>query len=261
MSNRRACECDREYYLIMSDEGLASESLVCETCPKGARCANDDCALRNNAFNCSDGSTIMGNWSKDDTGHYELTSCPSGYELKTSVEQGSADLQQCFKCPTRSYYILRPDVDSCQPCPAGLNCHGDETLDPITTDSMWVQNGSIFKLESCPYGHSAISINHEGVKASEQQCTPCEKGMECKNPPCTACSECISGFYKSAVSNEACLACPENTYGQDNVDRTQLGYCKACPTGSDTKSKTGQTGVMACQCSIGTYQTGDSCIR
>ena len=108
--------------MITTDEGTAEEALTCQTCPKGAECGDGECSLRNEgSFNCTDGSSIIGTWVMSNaTGQYELTSCPSGYELRTTEEQGSEDLQQCFKCQSPSSYILRPDVDLCQACPPGL---------------------------------------------------------------------------------------------------------------------------------------------
>ena len=116
-SSRRACACDKEYYLIISQEGTDDEALSCQVCPKGAVCGGDgECALRNADadFSCTDGtSSIVGAWVLDSSsGQYELTSCPAGYEMKTQEEQGSVDLQECFKCPSPSTYILNPDVDA-----------------------------------------------------------------------------------------------------------------------------------------------------
>ena len=169
------CECDRDYYLIMSNQGTASESRTCQACPRGARCADGrECALRNDGFNCSDQSQIVGNWSLETSGqyigHYVLTSCPKGYAMRTTFE----DLQECFKCPTFEY-ILRSNQDECRTCPLGLRCKGDDTLEPVTINSSWVKNGSVFKLESCPSGYSAVSINTEGVDAADQECVQCGK--------------------------------------------------------------------------------------
>ena len=169
------CECERDYYLIIRDQGTDFESRTCQVCPRGALCAGgQECALRNDAFSCSDQSHIIGNWSLQDSGEYVLTSCPTGYEMRTSAE-ASRDLQECFKCPSPSTYILRPDEDECQPCPPGLRCKGDDTLEPVTINSNWVQNGNVFKLESCPAGYSAISISTEEVDAADQECVECGK--------------------------------------------------------------------------------------
>ena len=173
-----ACECQRDHYLITSSAGTASELRTCEMCPRGALCADRrECALRNDGFICSDESLIVGNWSLETSGqhsgHYALTSCPKGYEMRTTLER-STDLQECFKCPP-SEYILRPNQDECQTCPPGLRCKGDDTLEPVTINSTWVKDGGVFKLESCPSGYLAVSINTEGVHAADQECVQCGK--------------------------------------------------------------------------------------
>jgi len=78
-SSRRACACDKEYYLIISQEDTDDEALSCQVCPKGAVCSGDgECALRNEDafFSCTDGtSSIVGTWVLDSSsGQYELTS-------------------------------------------------------------------------------------------------------------------------------------------------------------------------------------------
>ena len=215
-SSRRACACDKEYYLIISNANAADEALLCQTCPKGAVCESGECALRNPGFNCSDGtSSIVGDWILDSsTGQYELTSCPAGFEMKTT-DEGSIDLQECFKCPSPSTYILQPDVDTCQPCPPGLVCAGDATFTAVIAGSDWVEQGSFFKLESCPAGYYVSPAGVEALSAAtaqQQLCLPCEKGFDCVNTSCVTCTACSPGFYKAAVSTEPCAPCPTNTY-------------------------------------------------
>jgi hypothetical protein len=260
-SNRRACTCDSDYYLIIKPED-GTETLLCQSCPKGALCGDSkECALRNDGFNCSGhGADIIGDWSKDPlTGQYQLVSCPGGHETRTSEETGSDELQECYKCPSPSTYILRPDEDTCQSCPPGLRCKGDATLLPVTINSSWVQNGNVFKLETCPYGYSAVSLNDAGVDAAAQQCLPCEKGKECTNPPCTVCFECRAGSYKSSVSTEACEECPVNTFGDVTISPTQSGYCKPCPTGSGTEELMGRKEPSHCVCAQGFYRSDGLC--
>jgi hypothetical protein len=236
--SRRACACDIEYYLIMSDEGTAEEALSCQACPKGAKCGDGECALRNQNFNCTDGSSIVGQWLiNSETGQYELASCPAGYELQTTQETGSPDLQQCLKCQPPSQYIVQPDLDSCQACPPGLTCHGDATLDPVVLGSKWAIFGAIFRLQSCPSGYYVSPRASEALNAAQQRCLPCGKGSECIAPSCTVCSQCATGSYKSSISTEACTACPENTYGDETLERTLPAYCRACPKGGQCKDR------------------------
>jgi hypothetical protein len=149
-------------------------------------CEDGECALRNAGAHlaCTDGkSSIVGTWILDSsTGQYKLTSCPAGYEMSTTEEQGSVDLQQCFKCLSPSSYILQPDIDVCQPCPPGLTCAGDVTFTPVIAGSVWVTNGSFVKLQSCPSGYEVSPAGLHTLTAAtvqQQQCRPCEKGCDC----------------------------------------------------------------------------------
>ena len=125
--------------------------------------------------------------------------------MKTQEEQGSADLQECFKCPSPSTYILNPDLDECQPCPPGLTCSGDATLAPKIEGSEWVVQGSFFKLESCPSGYYVFPASVDTANAGQQECLPCIKGEECVAAPCVSCTLCQPGFYKAAVSTDECV--------------------------------------------------------
>ena len=245
-SSRGACVCDMEYYLISTDKGLISESLLCQTCPKGAVCGNGECALRNVEFNCSDNSQIQGNWNLLVSGHYQLESCPVGYEMRTTEER-SWDLQECFKCPSPFTYILRPNVDSCQPCPLGLICHGDATLDPVLHNSIWVKDAAIFRLQKCPTGYSVSPAKVDSSNAALQKCEPCGEGTECVLDDCRVCTSCLAGTYKDVASAQACRKCPPNTFNSDHSSKS-ITNCLACPIGAQTGGKDGQISVDDCQC-------------
>ena len=103
-NSSRACACDKEYYLVTSLAGTADETLSCQKCPKGAECGDSECALRNPNVSCSDGTRIAGVWEMNNgTGKYKLRSCPTGFEMRTSEEQQSEDLQQCLACNVDSF--------------------------------------------------------------------------------------------------------------------------------------------------------------
>ena len=232
---------------------------------QGAICGDSECALRNTGtnFSCTDGaSSIVGAWILDSsTGQYQLTSCPAGYEMQTASETGSADLQQCFPCASPSTYILNPDVDACQPCPPGLTCSGDATLAPKTVGSVWVEQGSYFKLESCPVGYYVTPAGVgtlSATTASQQECVPCGKGEECTNATCVACTPCAPGAYKAAISTEPCAPCPANTFRQ-SPGATEIGNCQSCPAGSDTRDQGGQSDPFACLCAERFYLSGSTC--
>ena len=155
------------------------------------------------------------------SGRYELTSCPAGYDMKTQEEQGSVDLQECFKCPSPSTYILNPDVDACMDCPPGLTCSGDATLAPKIDGSVWVEQGSFFKLESCPAGYYVFPALVDTLSlgtAAQQTCLFCEK-------VCSLCS--LSYFH--VVFCCFCLGCfcvfrfLDTRHGQRFLDDKGIG--------------------------------------
>jgi hypothetical protein len=53
------------------------------------------------------------------------------------------------------YYRIVANVatDACMACPPGLTCDGTSTVQPVVGGSVWEQDGSIYKLKSCPAGY------------------------------------------------------------------------------------------------------------
>jgi len=146
--------------------------------------------------------------------------------------------------------VINASVDKCQPCPAGLKCHGNASFEALTINSSWVEDGNIFRLQTCPSGYYVSPPGQGSIDASNaalQKCEPCGKGEECTNSTCVTCSECPAGKYKAAVSTEACEMCPANTY-RDDPGARELRNCQACPSGANTGDSNGQTSVDACQC-------------
>ena len=79
------------------------------------------------------------------------------------------------------------------------------------------------------------------------------QGEECVDSSCVTCTECAPGFYKAAVSTEACSACPANTY-RETSGATELGNCVACLSKSSTNGAVGQSNWSACVCDSGYYR-------
>ena len=93
--------------------GFSIDSLSCFSCPVGCDCTEGGADIR-----CTPGL-----WDVID-GIYKVVGCPAGYQLINSssgTSQGifSSDLQQCKAC-LPGQYIINPDIDICQECPAGL---------------------------------------------------------------------------------------------------------------------------------------------
>ena len=92
--------------------GSSIEFPSCLTCPVGCNCAAGGADIQ-----CE-----VGTWKAID-GIYILSGCPEGFQLINSTA-GTAKglfsnvLQQCRSC-LRGQYIIDPDSDVCQDCPAG----------------------------------------------------------------------------------------------------------------------------------------------
>jgi len=166
-------------------------------------------------------------------------------------------VDECTHCFLQ--YIINASTDNCQQCPAGLKCHGDATFEVLVPNSTWIEDGAIYRLQGCPSGYYVSPDGPvDANNAMLQKCTPCGKGEECTNSTCITCSMCAPGFYKAAVSAEACLACPANTYRMTS-GATELGNCQACPSGADTRMVGGQTRPTACVCGERFYLSGATC--
>ena len=121
---------------------------------------------------------------------------------------------------------------------------------PKTVGSVWVEQGSYFKLESCPVGYYVTPAGVgtlSATTASQQECVPCGKGEECTNATCVACTPCAPGAYKAAISTEPCAPCPASTY-VETEGSTALSLCLSCQAKSSTLDATGQSSRRACAC-------------
>ena len=226
----------------------------CRACPVGAICEKDrTCALRHSDMKCADGTNITGTWEVTDeaTGIFKLKSCPSGYETRTESLMGSAELQMCHRCSSKWQYILDPAHHSCQECPPGLICHGDDSLHPVLPDSKWEKQDNIFKLLSCPTGYQVFS-GEGSFSAEQQKCTPCGWGQECEISSCVRCNYCRPGFYKASPGTDPCQPCPPDSF-RETEGASDLRMCNRCQAHSSTAGRVGQTSHTACRCDAAFY--------
>ena len=195
-------------------------------------------------------SRAIGEWSLNvSQGGYVLTSCPGGYSKYAMPLSGSLDGQQCRKCSTGLEYILNTDKDACQTCPPGLWCFGSDVVEPRLEGSTWVRNGSIYLLTGCPAGYRVSSERTRGVfDATLQQCDPCDKGSECKSPPCTVCSLCAPGYYKELKGSTPCSECPEDTQNEFEGGEALLSSCTRCPDRASTNGLSAVSNASVCEC-------------
>lgn len=177
----------------------------------------------------------------------------------TSKGTFSAEIQKCEPCGTQTQFILNPNTDTCQPCPAGLICDGTARVVPRVNGSKWITEGDHYVLESCPYGFYVFNSTVIGLDIDDpsiQECKMCDPGQECTKHECEVCTLCKPGHYKDSASTTPCTECPRNSYRSD-PGAVRLGNCLNCPTDTSTKVdvfddtkgfKTGQTHVENCTC-------------
>ena len=135
-SGRRVCPGG--YILDFYQPGSTNGSATCTFCKAGTYSVNplapqpDSASSAPSCMNCplggdcsAGGDTVkfaVGTWIASFQ-MYLLVDCPSGYQLVNTSADGrfSHALQECKPC-LPGEYIIRPNVDSCQTCPAGKIC-------------------------------------------------------------------------------------------------------------------------------------------
>lgn len=254
-STQDSCKCYDQFYLTVTEDEDGNVTHTCVTCPIGAVCSKDrSCALHYPGMHCADGTQIKGTWAVTDntTVKFVLTACPLGYEMHTEAKVGLADLQKCHRCLPKWQYILDPASDSCQECPPGLVCHGDDTLEPVVINSTWTRERGIFILQSCPTGYSVFS-GHGYFFAEQQRCEPCGKGEDCNGTSCQVCRGCLPGYYKATVGTELCEPCPANSF-LETSGAIKLSMCARCQSDSSTFGREAQNHRRSCECDGSFYR-------
>ena len=155
--------------------------------------------------------------------HHELAMaggsgvCPAG-----QVFYISADLQGgCKACPEGKYSInpvfsqrgqihgFRSDVlvfDSlCLPCPSGAKCAGGTSFEPNTPQSVWEENGYVWKLRACPRGYRKMVCSPATALAQDDTSCPWDHAWQ-------RCEQCAAGKFilNSSDHTSICRDCPTN---------------------------------------------------
>jgi hypothetical protein len=254
-TSKSDCVCSSSTY---PTEPQGSNARTCTTCPFGARCLDQTCALNAGDLVCVDsGKRIVGNWTRDDTtGEYHLRSCDAGHELVNKLA-GSTEFdhnsQQCRPCASPSQYIMDPNFpnfDACTACPRGLICQGTAEYTPVVSGSTWQAVDGTLKLQSCPGGYKMVTpVTPEDDR--DQECASCAAGSECVTQPCTACTPCEAGHYKESIGAAVCSPCPIGRYNAE-PGAASINQCLLCPSGASTDQQ-GSTSYDQCKCNVQRY--------
>jgi hypothetical protein len=195
----------------------------------------------------------------------DLSQCLACRSMDTSTRHRTG---QKFKtaciCKER-YYRIDNETDQCQICPPGLECNGFADVLPVVNGSIWniihVQDKDYYRLEYCPQGYYYRDLDLTGFSAqnpetitvlSTQRCTVCDAGVDCAKPPCTSCSNCVPGKYKSCAGPQDCMECKVDTFEAGNGSLS----CSLCPKGTTTNGLLGSNNDKQCVCDSKNYDLG-----
>ena len=190
----------------------------------------------------------------------------SALDMSTRGQSGQQYETACI-CNT-NYYRIDSSTVQCQSCPPGLICNGYSNVVPILNGSIWnsitVGQNNYYRLVYCPLGYyysgfgidwSSISVSNINLILAAQQCTACDAGKECLQPPCANCSLCQPGHYKACPGSQNCGPCEENTYEPSYGSVS----CQICSPGTTTNGIRGCISSSYCVCDSKTYNLGQGC--
>jgi len=276
-SSARACVCDMDYYPITTNTSSTSESLLCQTCPKGAVCGNGECALRNSNFTCSDGTSVGSRWQPfvgTDRGmqvHKRILSCPAGFKMQR--DPLFPQLDNCEKC-SQNFYLLKPvdwqgpntTLPSCSACPKGATCAGGNIVEA---------SAGFWRFQTQLLG------GYEYLHAASDMCQEAQEGVECLFPVgfhvlqkwsdapmhCTRLPEVSTGLVCARPSNNTLQRRTAFANGRAFQDPTlDVGIARiyrCMPGACDSNNSCGQnrTGPLCGFCSPGYAMTTQGCSR
>jgi DNA-binding beta-propeller fold protein YncE len=263
----------------------------CKPCLKGFDCTNPPCQTCNmcglGKYKGCDGIdeclACPADTYADTNASLECSRCPVG--MSSRGLENRTSIQDCI-CAENSYAM--GDGMDCQICPPGLNCYGnlkEPNPKPLTVSSSldgqnlesthvgvsnWSKEMKFWKLVYCPPGYRMLTV--PAVDYKDQECVPCGRGEDCSPDyaPCSQCSACAKGkyksdryFYQTNVPRsyfsqqdaafvrewvvEPCESCTQDTY-RNREAGTERGSCAPCPARSTTLGKSGRTSIFDCIC-------------
>ena len=255
VSTADACEkCQQGTYSTIEQ---ATSSRVCLDCEVGTYQETEGQSSCNPCPKDTYGTT---------TAATSQSQCLACRTLDTSTRQavGQKFKTACICNP--NYYRINNATDQCQKCPPGLVCNGYDFVVPVVNQSVWnithIGENDYYRLLFCPRGYyyqELFSFNPRDPNAvgilSAQQCTSCDAGTECTQPPCLSCSKCKPGRFKSCPGPTDCVECKADTYEPRNGSLT----CLQCPKGTTTNGYSGSDSDTQCVCDTKNYDLGQGC--
>jgi hypothetical protein len=149
--------------------------------------------------------------------------CQNGF-FKSHV--GNDHCLECFPHST-TLVVGTTNVNACLCLPGYSVSESPESFSSMCVECDIFSFKNTTDMTSCTPCHSNSQTN--GAAVSEDECL-CQAGFFLQNG---ACVQCVKGFYKTEVSNNACVPCP--------------GF----NSGVETTQGTGSVSIDACVCAIG----------
>uniref|UniRef100_A0A383V609 Tyrosine-protein kinase ephrin type A/B receptor-like domain-containing protein n=1 Tax=Tetradesmus obliquus TaxID=3088 RepID=A0A383V609_TETOB len=226
--------------------GLSMQNGKCEPCPVGKFCAGGSAANdKSDATDCPANlaTTFIG--AKSQAQCFTL----AGFgRVSTKGTDGKVSLTgvQCLK----GTYNVGNNTAGCQKCGAGLTTADDgaTSMAECKAPAGSYMDKGIGKL--CQRGTYSTDLN------TNANCVPCPTGITTElegSTSAAACSLALKGNYINPLNSNEALACPRDTYQDQEIATTT---CKACPNEWRTK-ETGATGVALCLAPPGWQQVAE----
>ena len=151
---------------VQGEECVNSSCVTCTPCAPGHYKA----AVSTEACDACPPSTY-----RETSGATELGNCVGCLPNSYTNAGGQSSWSACV-CDSDYYRIVADDAaDGCMACPPGLTCDGTSTVQPVVENSTWVEDGAIYKLQSCPPGYYVFPASVDATNAATQECKACGK--------------------------------------------------------------------------------------
>ena len=188
----------------------------CLNCPAGRMHAAGTLVGQFRCIECLQGYRCVG-------GSAAPVGCLLGGGADTITPAGSSN---CANAPCGAgFYVEFPGSGTCDVCPAGFSCSGDDTKQPCANGAFYCPAGASASL-AIPAGHYAVGVIAEA---------PCPRGSRCVGGAQYVCER---GKYASVEGASACARCPPGRHSP----LTNSSECHSCAANSFTVSR----GASAC---------------
>ncbi len=259
-------------YKCAAGQYLPAAKETCVTCPVNNYCSG-------------------GSFKYNATASQGLTKCPQGKVTLGKTGQTAASACQTLMTSCSAGNYLDAANNKCVACPAGFSCPGGAAPRAACPTEFPKSDGNASSESDCYYVSGSTKVYYKKIPciqgtylpANSNSCVQCPKGYNCPGTSPNYPSKvplgssrisisCEAGKYLSKGAIECNTTCPTNHYcgggTYDYSDAADQGKI-ACPNGTSTDGKTGQSSKAQCldpsqiikECPAGEYaEKGTECM-